>query len=200
MRHWSLVVLATVLWIVSLVFPDASLAQSPMPTPVVLESDTIERVLQDFLDPCRAIFSYYRELGYDPTTADPMTRGVRQRSWDLLALALAHVAAHPEVAQDPVGLRSQMRHLVTRGLRERIFPGGDEARTLADGLDAAVSRWQNGTYTQEEAPGLALVTVVLAQPGYAEVYRASVEHAAAGSPGGIIRSALTPAALPPSCS
>ncbi len=199
MRRWSLLILMTVLWIVALVFSDATLAQRPMPTPVVVESDTIERVLQDFLDPCRAIVSYYREMGYDPTTADPMTRAVRQRSWDLLALALAHVAVHPEVAQDPVGLRGQMRHLVIRAVNgERIFPGDNEARALADGLDAAVSRWQNGTYTPEEAPGLALVAVVMADSRYAEVYRASVQYGAV-EPSHSFRRAVAPV-LPPACS
>jgi len=185
---------------VLLFVPGVADAQRAAPTPVIVESDTLDRVLQDFLDPCRAVQSYVRELGYNPTSTSLGMRNILGRSWDIVALGLAYVAVHPEVAQAPVGLRAEIRNIVARGATgERVFPGGNDARTLADALDAAVARWESGSYSADEAPGLALVAFIMSDPGRAALYRASVEYAAIGQPSLPTRRAVAPV-LPPACS
>jgi hypothetical protein len=177
-RHIPIFIPLCILVLIWPAMPPPVFAQQPMPTPVRLETDTLDYVMQDFLDPCRAVQSYMLNLGWNPASSSQATRRYFDRSWDILAVGLAYVAAHPEVAQSPVGLRAEIRDLLPRLARAQgAFYVGDEARRMAEGLDGAVDRWQTGAYGTDEAAGLALVAAVMSDPDRASVYRSSVQYA-----------------------
>ncbi len=157
-------------------------AQQPATPPVSLDVDSavLERLLPDFLDPCRAITQALLQMGpqFSPVSTTPQMRNILASSWDLLGLRLTHVAEDPRAALDPEGLRAETRYLIGRGSRgERVLVAG-QARV--DALDTAVSRWQSGQYTSDEATGLALVASVMADPEYAALYRSSALYANLG--------------------